>query len=81
MNPMLITFGQPPTFIDYGNGPCEAINTDRYFRFINTENVPGPARTDQPRLLYDVVPWLSFTEASKDWLGNLIVLRVIMRAA
>lgn len=54
-------------------GTCTAIDTNRFIGFINTESVPGPAM-DQPRLLYDIVPWLSFSEATKDWLGNLIVL-------
>lgn len=72
LNPMLITSGQPPTLLQWGDGPCEAIDTTRYFRFVNTEE-DDAVMSDDSRLRYDMVPCLALPNGT-DWLGNLFIL-------
>ena len=67
--PFLITFGQPATLI---SGPCEAIDIGRYFRFTNTEQLPGYIQ-EGPFLYYDLVPSFSLPNRT-DWIGNMFVI-------
>lgn len=72
MNPLLLTFGQPPTLISNRDGPCDAINPNRYLRFINTIEGTRPF-FDRPFLLYDIVPALIVRNRT-DNIGNFLVL-------
>jgi hypothetical protein len=60
-NPTTITFAQPPTMKD----PCNAIDADRLYRFVNTINVGND-------LKYDPIPFLDF--GGTDPMGHLFVL-------
>lgn len=70
LNPILISSNQPPTLIDGGQGPCEAIDPNRYYRFMNT------IVDTEGHLYYDPVSSLAFPDNTDwyDWLGNLFVL-------
>jgi len=72
LNPILITTGQPPTLVEQGDGPCAAIDSSRYFRFVNTDQDPS-IFGDAPHLNYDLVSGLAIPNGT-DWLGNLFIL-------
>lgn len=72
LNPILITAGQPPTLVEGIDGPCEAINTDRYLRFVNTE-MDYTMIGNKTRLHCDMVAGMALLNKT-DWLGNLFIL-------
>lgn len=67
LNPLLITFGQPPTI----DKPCELINEDRYLRFENSRE-GWWGRT------YEPVPYLPY---DANHMGHQILLAEYGRAA
>lgn len=52
LDPTTITFGQPPTM----EAPCTALDTSKYYRFINTVN-------SGTNLRYDAAPFVEFAGA------------------
>jgi hypothetical protein len=61
LNPIVITFGQPPTI----NTPCELLTSERIYRFVNT-------KVTDLGIAYDPVPMAPGLGA--DHFGNMIIL-------